>query len=166
MASIVVLGSELRAGLIEAALGRARHPARCLSPDLAHRSPGQTADALAIMLWPPGLHPAVEAEHHAAGAGALHAWWDGSYAEVGPFVASGVGPCPSCLGARGPLPQPGHDAALAAWVAATVTLTVRGLLALGGTTLAGTSLTWDTARPGIGTQLWRRRDECPVTGCR
>ena len=119
MASIVVLGSELRAGLITAALSRAGYSARCLSPELAHRSPGHTADALAIMLWPPGIHPAVEAEHHAGGSGALHAWWDGSFAEVGPFVTPGVGPCPLCLGARGPLPQPGHDPALAAWVAAT-----------------------------------------------
>ncbi|MBK7821353.1 MAG: hypothetical protein IPJ61_09795 [Tessaracoccus sp.] len=165
MASIVVLGSELRAGLITAALSRAGYSARCLSPELAHRSPGHTADALAIMLWPPGIHPAVEAEHHAGGSGALHAWWDGSFAEVGPFVTPGVGPCPLCLGARGPLPQPGHDPALAAWVAATVTLTVHGLLTLGRTTLTGASLTWDTRRPGITAHVWQRRDDCAAAGC-
>ncbi|HQD20676.1 MAG TPA: hypothetical protein PKY27_00320 [Arachnia sp.] len=166
MVPIVILGPERRAGLVEAALRRASHGARCLSPEVARRSPGHTTDSLAVMLWPPGLHPAIEAEHFTDGAGALHAWWDGSFAEVGPFVAPGIGPCPPCLGTRGPLPQPGHDPALAAWVATTAALSLRGVLATGSTTLAGTSLTWDATRPGVGSHTWLRRDDCAVPGCR
>ncbi|MFT3887010.1 MAG: hypothetical protein QM713_02435 [Arachnia sp.] len=163
--SILVLGAERRGALIQEALRRIGVPSDILSPDRAHRSPGLTKGRFVLMLWPPGARPVLEAEHHAHGDGALHAWWDLDAAEVGPFVAPWTGPCPACLAAQAPGPRSGHDPALAAWVAATVALHVHGLLHHQTTELMGASVAWSTARPGTGAVLWPRRADCAVAGC-
>jgi hypothetical protein len=162
----VVLGPEDRADLVASAGRRAGDPARVLSPDLARRSPGRSVGALAIMLWPPGAEPAIEAEHFADGDGALHAWWGRDSGEVGPYVAAGAGPCLTCVSAQRRVVEDGHDDTIAAWVAATVALQVRGLARIRKTEFVGISFLWSGRTAFTDTAGWDRRDHCAVPGCR
>ncbi|HMR49456.1 MAG TPA: hypothetical protein PKE40_09520 [Arachnia sp.] len=121
---------------------------------------------LAIALWPPTTQPVADEILFSTGVPVLHAWWDGQFAEVGPFLARGASCCPRCH--RISLthePSSGDDPALASW-----TLSWAGLAAIayqrdGTSELIGASWRWEFGDPGLISAGWGLTGNCGAPGC-
>ena len=81
-------------------------------------------------------------------------------------VAADAGPCLACVSAQRRVVEDGHDDTIAAWVAATVALQVRGLARIRKTEFVGISFLWSGRIASTDTAGWDRRDHCAVPGCR
>lgn len=162
---IVVVGDPTATRPLEAALQRAQLRCSRVEPAAALRSPGMVSDcALTVFCSPPGTHTTLEAEVYAAESGAFHVTWDAGSALVGPFVAPGHGPCPSCLAHASSPAGGGTHRALVSWASSLAALQVRDVLR-GGTDLVGVSWVWRLAHPGLSLTAWTKRACCRTTGC-
>lgn len=165
--SVAVLGSPTRTVPIAASLQRAGLGVRSITTRRAHRSPGTTSSSdLTVLTWPPGVHPVLESEIYGFHTGAMHVWWHGRGASVGPFVRPGFGPCPACLASAGRSPSTrGTSSHFVAWAAAWVALQASAVVEHGSTDLMGTSWTWHADDPGLSLLRWPWRTSCSTRGC-
>ena len=162
---IAVVGTPTATRPVEAALRRAQLRSTPVEPAAALRSPGLISGcALTVFCSPPGTQPTLEAEVYAAKQGALHVAWDASAALVGPFVAPGHGPCPSCLAPASSRPGGGTHRALVSWASSLAALQVRDVLR-GSTDLVGVSWVWRLEHPGLSLTAWTRKEGCRTAGC-
>ncbi|AQX14792.1 hypothetical protein BCR15_02280 [Tessaracoccus lapidicaptus] len=162
--TVVLIGPVDMTTPVEAALRRLPLRPATLTPAAALRRPGWCVGAaLTVFTSLPGAQPTLEAECYAHATGALHVTWDDESALVGPFVAPGYGPCPSCLAQPAHPRGPGHDA-LAAWASAWTALHALAVVE-GSSDVVGASWAWQLGEPGLALKTWRRRRGCPVAGC-
>lgn len=162
---IAVVGAACDARPLEVALRRARLDSVSLLPAAALRSPGMTVDAgLTVFAAPPGANPTLEAEVYTAGHGALHVFWDGTAAQVGPYVAPRHGPCPRCLAHASTTVAPGSHRALVSWASSLAALQAHAIVR-GSTDLVGVSWVWRLDRPGLGITAWTPVPGCAAAGC-
>ncbi|HSO70783.1 MAG TPA: hypothetical protein VLQ67_14250 [Arachnia sp.] len=162
---IAVVGTPTATRPLEAALRRAQLRSIPVEPAAALRSPGLISGcALAVFCSQPGTQPTLEAEVYAAKVGALHVAWDASAALVGPFVAPGHGPCPSCLAQASSPAGGGTHRALVSWASALAALQVRDVLR-GSTDLVGVGWAWRLEHPGLSLTSWTKQAGCRTAGC-
>ena len=163
---VSVIGEMPRTSFLAPALRRSGLTVAPVLLEEARRTPGSWLGAgLVVCTWPAGGQPEIENELFTQATGALHASWDTLSAEVGPFVAPGLGPCPGCLAVSSPSPGEGCSAALGAWVATTITLHALGILDERRSDLVGASWLWRRTEPGLQLIERRSRPGCPVPGC-
>lgn len=163
---VLVIGDEPPAKALMAALAQGRVLTRHSTARQAIRSPGAFLDAdLVVWAFRPGLHPALEGEAHASGAGALYVRWNAEEAEVGPFVYRGLGPCPACLAPSSTALTAGSDPLLGAWACAWAALQCSALMSRHTSELVAASWRWNLHDPALVLAGWPRRHGCPVPGC-
>ena len=159
MPNVVLVAGPRLAGPLRSGLTSVNVSVTHLEPDDADRLGAAVGASLILFASPPGRCPSPEMEAHAAGIPALHAWWDRAGGHVGPLVADGIGPCPSCLATQS-APM-GHQGTrpLAAWVAATVALEVHAALRRRVTDLVASTLSWVVSDTGLAARRWDRRPD-------